>query len=92
MILRIKNSNLSAFWERGETKRLNQEWINKIDRIMNALEEAASPGDIDFPGFRLHALHGEFHGYFSVRGSRNWRVIFRFEGSDATDIDLIDYH
>ena len=24
--------------------------------------------------------------------SRNWRVVFRFEGGDAADVDLIDYH
>ncbi|MFV1980461.1 MAG: type II toxin-antitoxin system RelE/ParE family toxin [Rhodothermia bacterium] len=92
MILKIRSSGLRAFWERGETKRLNQEWINKIDRIMNALDKAESPADLEFPGYRLHALRGEFQGYFSVRVSRNWRITFRFEGSDTTDIDLIDYH
>ena len=31
-------------------------------------------------------------GYWAVTVSRNWRVVFRFEGGDATDVDLIDYH
>ncbi|MDZ7620923.1 MAG: hypothetical protein U5O69_00240 [Candidatus Competibacteraceae bacterium] len=22
----------------------------------------------------------------------NWRMIFRFEGEDAADVDLVDYH
>jgi plasmid maintenance system killer protein len=24
--------------------------------------------------------------------SANWRIIFRFEGGDALDVDLLDYH
>jgi plasmid maintenance system killer protein len=22
----------------------------------------------------------------------NWRVVFRFEGEDVVDVDLVDYH
>ena len=31
-------------------------------------------------------------GYWSVSLSGNWRIIFRFEGQDVYDVDLIDYH
>jgi plasmid maintenance system killer protein len=24
--------------------------------------------------------------------SANWRIIFRFDGGDALDVDLLDYH
>jgi len=24
--------------------------------------------------------------------SANWRIVFAFEGEDAVDVDLIDYH
>ncbi len=37
-------------------------------------------------------LKGDRVGYWAVTVSRNWRVVFRFEGGDATDVDLIDYH
>jgi toxin HigB-1 len=45
-----------------------------------------------YRGFRLHALRGEFAGYWSVTVRANWRIIFRFEKGDATDVDLVDYH
>jgi proteic killer suppression protein len=41
---------------------------------------------------RLHPLSGNLSGLWSVSVSGNWRIIFRFEGSNVTDIDLIDYH
>ena len=44
------------------------------------------------PGFRLHPLKGEMSGYWSVRVSSNWRIIFRFENGDALGVDLADYH
>ncbi|MDQ6704240.1 MAG: hypothetical protein M3Z96_14730 [Pseudomonadota bacterium] len=31
-------------------------------------------------------------GFWAVSISGNWRVIFRFEGEHARDVDLIDYH
>jgi proteic killer suppression protein len=31
-------------------------------------------------------------GFWSVAVSGNWRVVFRFEDGNASDVDLIDYH
>ena len=42
--------------------------------------------------FRLHPLKGDRAGQWSVRVSGNWRVVFRFEGGEAVDVDLVDYH
>ena len=47
---------------------------------------------MDLPGFGLHPLKGELEGFWAVRVSGNWRVIFRFDGRNARDVDLVDYH
>ena len=44
------------------------------------------------PRYRLHALKGELKGYWSVTVKANWRIIFRFDGGDVYDVELIDYH
>ncbi len=44
------------------------------------------------PGYRLHALKGELVGYWSVRVSANWRILFRMADGDVFDVDLTDYH
>ena len=31
-------------------------------------------------------------GLWSISVSGNWRVVFRFEDSEAVDVDLVDYH
>ena len=37
-------------------------------------------------------LRGELAGYWAVKVSANWRVIFRFEDGNVVDVDLVDYH
>ncbi|MDF1587440.1 type II toxin-antitoxin system RelE/ParE family toxin [Marinimicrococcus flavescens] len=46
----------------------------------------------DLPGFRLHPLKGDLAGCWSVSVSGKWRVVFRFDGIHACDVDLVDYH
>jgi toxin HigB-1 len=66
--------------------------VDKVERILARLDEATGPGNMDLPGFRLHPLKGDLEGYWSVSVSGNWRVIFRFDGGNACDVDLVDYH
>ena len=47
---------------------------------------------MDLPAFRLHRCKGDLAGFWSVTVSGNWRVSFRFEGGNASDVDLVDYH
>ena len=71
---------------------LNAQHVEKIGRILARLDRAKAPGDMALPGYRLHPLRGNLAGFWSVTVQANWRIIFRFEGTDATDVDLVDYH
>ena len=61
-------------------------------RIVHRLDAAALLADMDLPGFRLHPLKGELRDFCAVTVRANWRVIFRFEHGEASDVDYIDYH
>ncbi len=57
----------------------------------------AQPGEeprdlADPPGNRLEALKGDYAGYFSIRINDQYRIVFRFERSDARDVQIVDYH
>jgi proteic killer suppression protein len=60
--------------------------------ILARLDVAATPEAMNLPGLRLHPLTGNLQGFWSVFLSRNHRIIFRFEGEDVCDVDLVDYH
>jgi proteic killer suppression protein len=66
--------------------------VDKIRRILARLEIASVPADMNLPGWRLHRLKGNRAGFWSVTVQANWRVIFRFEKGNATDVDYLDYH
>ncbi len=44
------------------------------------------------PGNRLEALKGELAGYYSIRINDQWRIIFQWEGGNAKNVQVVDYH
>jgi toxin HigB-1 len=92
MIVGFRHKDLKLLYEKGDRRRVSAEFADKIERILARLDEATEPGNMNLPGFRLHPLKGDFAGYWSVSVSGNWRIIFRFDGVNARDVDLIDYH
>ena len=64
----------------------------RIRRILADFEVAERPGDLDLPGYRLHALRCDRADRRSIRVSANWRIVFRFNGAEAEDVELTDYH
>lgn len=47
---------------------------------------------MDVVTYRFHALSGDLRGRYAITVSRNWRLTFAFDGQDATEVDLEDYH
>jgi proteic killer suppression protein len=90
--MRFSHTGLRRFWERDDASRLNPAYVARIDRILDDLADATSPAQMDLPGLRLHQLTGDRRGTWAVRVSGNWRLTFRFEGREAVDINLEDYH
>jgi len=91
MIRRIRHKGLAALHQSGATKGVPAALAEKIELILDRLDVATGPQDFGF-GYRLHPLKGELKGFWAVHVSANWRIVFRFDGEDVTDVDLIDYH
>ncbi|MBM3557161.1 MAG: hypothetical protein FJX47_16590 [Alphaproteobacteria bacterium] len=92
MIATFRHKGLKALFEDDERRRLPPFLADKIARILARLDHAAAPGEMNLPGYRLHPLKGDLRGFWAVDVTGNWRIIFRFEGPDVHDVDLVDYH
>lgn len=92
MIVGFRHKGLRALYEDGDRRRVPPAYAEKIERVLARLDQATEPKQLSLPGFGLHPLTGDRAGFWSVVVSRNWRIVFRFDGIDATDVDLIDYH
>ena len=92
MIRNFRHNGLRRFWERGDRRRAPPEYADKIQRILEDLDDATMPNDMNRRGYGLHPLTGNRAGYWAVTVSPNWRIVFRFQDGDACDADLVDYH
>jgi proteic killer suppression protein len=92
MIRSFRYKWLQAFWQAGSTRGINAQWSGRLERILDALDRATQPSDMNVPGFRFHALIGRDSSRYSVSVNANWRISFAFDGPDAIDVDLEDYH
>ncbi|HBP5001883.1 TPA: Killer protein [Pseudomonas aeruginosa] len=92
MIKSFQHKGLRVFYETGSTKGIRADHAKRLARVLPFLDRAAAPADVDFPGWRLHQLKGDMAGYWSVTISGNWRVVFRFVGTDVELVDYLDYH
>ena len=90
--MHIRHKGLRRLYEYNDARGLNAALVTRIRRILYMLRSVRQPRDMDQPGFRLHPLQGAYQGYWSVAVSGNWRIVFRFEAGEATDVDLVDYH
>ena len=92
MIVSFKHRGLKRFYERGDPREIRPDLRDDVEDILSRLDSANTPQAMNLPGYRLHALKGGLKGSWSVTVRANWRIIFRFEGVDAFDVELIDYH
>jgi proteic killer suppression protein len=88
----FKHKGLKRLFEEDDRSKLTPDMVERIRLILSALEEAGSIDDLNQPSFRLHQLKGHLKGYWGVTVRANWRIVFRFEGDKASNVDLVDYH
>ncbi len=92
MILTFKHRGLERFFRKGDHRGIISKSETRIERLLDRLDAAVKPEDMNIPGFKFHGLTGNRKGSYSVTVTGNWRITFRFDGENAIDINLVDYH
>jgi proteic killer suppression protein len=92
MIKRFRHKGLERLFTTGHASGVSAQQARRLQLILAQLNVAYAPAIMDAPGLRFHALKGDRKGQYAVSVSGNWRIVFEFEGDDATEVDLVDYH
>jgi len=92
MIKSFKHRGLKRLYERGDRSGIRSDLLDTVERILTILDNATTPQAMELPRYRLHRLKGDRRGFWSLTVRANWRIVFRFEGTDVFDVELIDYH
>lgn len=77
-----------------ETSRRLPTQIQRVARRkLLLLDQARRLDDLRVPpGNRLEALKGGRAGQHSIRVNDQWRICFRWQGADASGVEIVDYH
>ena len=88
----FRHRGLKRFYDRGDRSQVFSDRVDRIEDILARLDVAVTPSELDLPGYALHPLKGKLKGFWALKVSGNWRIIFRLKDGDVFDVNLIDYH
>lgn len=91
MIASYRHKGLKELKEKGASRRVAAELASRITRRLDALDAATAPEQMNIPGFDFHPLHGKPRRY-SVHVNGPWCITFGWDGENAIDVDLENYH
>ena len=91
VIRSFRSKALEGLWLTGRSAKIGPDLKSRCLRRLDVLNEAATPRDMNIPGFSFHGLRGKPKRY-SVHVNGPWCVTFGWDGNDAVDVDLEQYH
>ncbi len=91
MIFFYSRSALKELYNKGSTKKIDQKLQRKALIILDFLDKAQEPDDMDIVGFNFHELTGNRKSNYTVKVNKNWRITY-FWDNGAIIVNLEDYH
>ena len=96
MIRTLADATTRDIWNGVNSKaarRIPRELWLIVRRKLDQIDAVTRVNDLKVPpGNRLHALSGDLRGFHAVRVNDQYRIVFRFQGADAFDVQCTDYH
>ena len=93
MIVTFGDKETERLFITGKSKRIPSTIVNVALRKLDYLNRAKTLQDLEAPpGNRLEALKGSFKGKHSIRINDQFRIVFKFNGGEASEVEVIDYH
>ena len=92
VIRKFRHKGLERFFSAGSKAGIQAKHAERLRLQLGRLDAATSSEDMNLPGWKLHVLKGDLRGYWAVWVDQNWRLVFTFEGVNATEVDYTDYH
>ena len=92
---------IKSFKDREAERIFNLEFSKKLPtdiqrvaaRKLRIINRAGTIESLNVPpGNRLESLKGSRLGQYSIRINQQWRICFKWHGSDAYEVEITDYH
>ena len=93
MIKGFGDKETEKVWNGKFSKKLPNDIQPIARRKLRMINNAQDINDLRIPlGNKLEKLKGDMKDYYSIRINNQWRIIFKWIGSDAYEVQIVDYH
>jgi proteic killer suppression protein len=93
MILSFACKETEVMWAGKRSRQFPSEIQERALRKLRQLDAARTLDDLRLsPSNYLEVLRGNRKGQMSIRVNQQWRLCFVWDGNDARDVHIVDYH
>lgn len=93
MIISFGNKDTSKIWDGERVKNMATDLQEIARRKLRMLNNSQNLTDLQVPpSNRLEKLKGNLKDFYSIRINSQWRIIFKWDGGNASEVEIIDYH
>ena len=93
MIISFGHKDTKKIWEGERIKGLSTDLQEISRRKLRMLNNSQDLNDLMIPpSNRLEKLKGNLKEFYSIRINNQWRIIFKWNNGNATEVEIIDYH
>jgi toxin HigB-1 len=93
MITSFGSRDTEKIWKGERIKGFSTDLQEMARRKLRMLNNSQNTNDLLIPpSNRLEKLKGKMKEYYSIRINDQWRIIFKWEAGNASDVTLVDYH
>ena len=93
MIISFGTKETERIWNGERIKKLPNEIQETARRKLRMLNNSQNIADLQIPpSNRLEKLKGSLKDFYSIRVNDQWRIIFRWNNGNASEVEILDYH
>ena len=93
MIVSFGSKITEKIWSGERVKSIPQEIQQIGRRKLRMLNNSQSIIELKIPpSNRLEKLSGKLKNVYSIRINDQWRIVFNWNGNNAEEVEILDYH
>jgi len=93
MITSFGSKKTEKIWNGDRVKNLPQEIQQIGRRKLRMLNNSQNLIDLKVPpSNKLEKLSGKMSAFYSIRINDQWRIVFRWDDGNSSDVTIMDYH
>jgi toxin HigB-1 len=93
MIISFGSKETEKIWNGDRVKNLPTDIQHVGRRKLRMLNNSQNLSDLKIPpSNKLEKLSGKMNDFYSIRINDQWRIVFKWEEGNSTEVTIIDYH